>query len=237
MADQVTAGPQSLDHLYTKPTKTFHKASYPRIDPTKSAFDGTGKTILITAGATGVGFAISKSFAQAGIKRIIILSRRAATQEKAKKALEAEFPNTTVECIQASVLDYPRITQVLKSVGDIDILIMSHAEAHNIAIPSKDLPLQELQTCFDTNVIAPMHLVQQYLQLPMPASGSKTVIHVSTASSHTELPQQVGYGPSKTAFTRMLGSYLAAEHGPKLDNVRLLTFHPGLFLTEASAGL
>lgn len=224
-----------LESLVPKITKTHHTKTYPRIDPTKSTFSGAGKTVLVTAGATGIGYEISKAFAQTGVSRIIIVSRRAEPQQKAKAALEAEFPSTTVQGVQASVTDYPKITQVLQDAGTIDVLVICHAVGHNFAIPSKDLPLQELQDSFDTNTVAPFHLTQQYLHLPVPASGTKTLIHVGSAAAHVVIPSQIGYGPSKTAFSRMLGSYLASESSVEKDGVRMFSYHPGAFYTDAAA--
>jgi hypothetical protein len=47
-------------------TKTFHKNPYDAIDPTQPSLSAAGKTILITAGHTGIGFAITQNFAIAG---------------------------------------------------------------------------------------------------------------------------------------------------------------------------
>jgi len=230
-------GQIDIESMAPHPTQTYHTKSYDRIDPAKSTFEGKAKTVLITAGATGVGFETSKAFAQTGVERIIIVSRRAEPQQKAKAVLEADFPGLSVECVQASVTDYPKITQILKDAGDINVLVMSHAIAHDVSVPSRDMPIEQLQDCYATNVIASAHLTQQYLQQPMPAAGTKTIVHISTAATHIVIPQQSGYGPSKMAFSRMLGSYFAAEQNVEKDGVRMFSFHPGAFYTEAAASL
>jgi hypothetical protein len=35
---------------YPKPVKTYHREPYPRLDPSKSSFNGAGKTVLVTGG-------------------------------------------------------------------------------------------------------------------------------------------------------------------------------------------
>lgn len=232
--EMMKAAADHLEAMRPKVTQTYHKESYARIDPSKSAFDGKGKTVLITAGATGIGFETSRAFAQTGIQRLIIVSRRAEPQEKAKKALAAEFPALEVQCEQVSVTDQARMTQLLQAVpGGIDVLILSHAAINDANVPAAQVTPADIQTSFDTNVVASWHLAHEYLRLPAPASGGpKTLLHVSTAAAHMALPGQIGYGPSKTAISRMLGSYLADEVDVKKDGVRIFSYHPGSLYTE-----
>lgn len=66
---------------FPRPTQTYHSTTYDRI-ARQHGFDGRDKTVLITGGATGVGYSISKAFAEAGVARIPIISRSLGPQEK-----------------------------------------------------------------------------------------------------------------------------------------------------------
>lgn len=66
---------------------TFHLKSYPSISSFNLYLSNSGRTILITGGATGVGFAISNSFAESDAKRVIILGRRLEKLEEARTLL------------------------------------------------------------------------------------------------------------------------------------------------------
>lgn len=81
----------------------------------------------------------------------------------------------------------------MQSAGDIDILVRCHAAGHDFNQPSKAVPLAEIQEAFDVNVIAPAHLTQTYLNLPVPVGGTKTIIHMSSAAAHVAVPRQVGW--------------------------------------------
>ncbi|KAF2159336.1 hypothetical protein M409DRAFT_71111 [Zasmidium cellare ATCC 36951] len=99
-----------------RPVKTYHQKTYDRISPSKTKFDGAGKTILITGGATGVGYSISESFTEAGAE--------------AKKSLTAKFPKTEIETVQASITDPDRMEEIIKQAGDIDVLVLCAANTH-----------------------------------------------------------------------------------------------------------
>lgn len=222
----------SIDAI-PRPVKTYHSQTYDRISPSKTTFKAKGKTVLVTAGATGVGFSISQSFAQAGVERIIIISRRAEPRAEAKAELENLYPETKVETIQCSVTDSDGMANILEQAGGIDVLVLSAAASHTRA-GSLDIPFQEIQEVFDTNVVACYELVKTYLRLPPPPSGEKTIINISSASAHLYIPGQSVYAASKTAFAQIL-SFIAAEHTPKKDGVRIFSMHPGVFYTDMVA--
>jgi NAD(P)-dependent dehydrogenase (short-subunit alcohol dehydrogenase family) len=219
----------SFLHDLPRPTKTYHSESYDRISPSTSQFDGKGKTVLITGGSEGIGLSAARSFAEAGIGKIIIASRSAGPQAEAKKALTAEFPNTEVQTIALSITDLTRVSEVMRSAGDIDVLVLNAAASHKL-VPSAEVPSADFEHTFTANVIAPFHMVKEYLALPTPKSGSRTIINVSSAAAHVCVPGQVGYGPSKAAFVGVTQA-LAAEYTPEKDGVRFFSVHPGVFHT------
>lgn len=45
-------------------TKTIHKTTYPTIDPARPELSQAGRTVVITGGSAGIGFAIAQGFAQ-----------------------------------------------------------------------------------------------------------------------------------------------------------------------------
>ena len=123
-----------------RPTPTLHNDTYDRISPAKTTFEAQGKTVLITAGGTGIGFEISKAFAEAGVARIIIVSRRPEPQAQAKQGLEDQFPDLKVETHSASVTDHAKINEILQNAGDIDVLVISHSYIHKMQ-PGVSVPV------------------------------------------------------------------------------------------------
>ena len=66
----------SAMELPNTPTKTYHKATYPALDPTRPELSAKGKSIVITGGGTGIGAETAKYFAKAGASLIALLGRR-----------------------------------------------------------------------------------------------------------------------------------------------------------------
>ncbi|WPH04747.1 putative NADP(+)-dependent dehydrogenase [Acrodontium crateriforme] len=217
----------SISH-FPRPTKTYHAKSYPRIAPKNVGFDGRGKTIFITAGATGVGYATARAFCETGASRIIIVSRSSGPQEKAKQELGAAYPSTEVVCYRVSVTDHVRINEVVREVGAIDVLVLSAAASDNQFDDASKTKVVEVENVYLTNVVASFNLVQTYLNTPAPAR--KTVLNLSSLSAHATVPNQVGYGPSKAAVTQMMQHFAAEQTS---GNVKIISYHPGALYTEA----
>lgn len=73
-------------------TKTVHRSPYPEISPSRPELSQAGKTVLITGGHTGIGYAIAKAYAQASAEKIIIVGRRVDLVTSATSRLGAIFP-------------------------------------------------------------------------------------------------------------------------------------------------
>ncbi|KAK5164255.1 uncharacterized protein LTR77_009949 [Saxophila tyrrhenica] len=215
--------------------KTYHINTYDRISPKSSGFDGKGKTVLITGGSDGIGFSIGRAFAAAGVAKIVIVSRSKEPQEKAKAELTSKFPDLDVQTFQASVIDdLDNITSAMQAAGPIDVLVLNAAYSHTMNVPSSTIPTSEIEKTFQANVFTNWHMIQTYIHsTPAPASGSKTVIAVSSAAAHLDVGGQVGYGASKAALSRMIG-LLADEYTEEKDNVRIMNYHPGIVATAAA---
>ena len=215
---------------FPRPVKTYHSTTYDRV-ARQHGFDGKDKTVLITGGATGVGYSISKAFAEAGVTRIAIISRSTDSQEKAKTELEAAYPSTHILPYQASITDSIRMTEILQDLGTVDVLVLCAAVYHR-RTKATDISTQEMQDVFDTNVIAAFNLTKAYLNMPLPTAGTKTIIHISSAAAQMRSPLRAGYGPSKAAVTQMMQHFAFEQES---DDVRVFSFHPGAFYTPAAA--
>ena len=188
--------------------------------------------ILITGGAGGIGYNMSQAFAAAGVARIAIVARSAGPLEEVKAKLEAEHPSVKVSTFQASITDHTRMQEILQELGTLDVLILNAAVAHR-RIDATEVTLDEMEDAFDINTIATFNLTKSYLALPMPASGSKTIINVSTAAAHMLTSNRVGYGSSKAAGVQIMQQF--AYQFRNDENVSFFSFHPGAFYTPGVA--
>ncbi|KAK3670900.1 hypothetical protein LTR78_009178 [Recurvomyces mirabilis] len=192
-----------------RPTKIYHTDTYERISP--KHFDGNGKTVLITGGATGIGKATAQAFAEAGVARLALVQRTASVLEEAKRELAA-FPNTEVLTFQASIVDSARMKEILAELHQVDILVLSATATHPL-VPATKLPTDEIRQIYTTNVIASFDFVNAFLALP--TGGT------------------VGYGSSKAAFAQVM-QHFASEL--KAEEVRVFNLHPGAIWTPLVQG-
>lgn len=223
-------------------TTTFHKAPYPAIDPSQPKVSAAAKTILITAGHTGIGKSIAQNFGAAGASNVIILGRRKKVLENAVEKLQASFPKTKFHSFPASIEDYPAIEKVTKeiraTIGDIDILVTSAAYMAGFS-NAIDLPMNELASSINTNFLGNANLVREFLGDFSPASSKsakkeKVVIDISTAGIHLGFSTKLAaYSASKIAFTQ----WLAQLQLETMDQgVRIHSVHPGAVFTDAAVG-
>ncbi|KAG5967448.1 hypothetical protein E4U56_000858 [Claviceps arundinis] len=214
-----------------RPTKTYRSASYDRIS-TGHGFNGTGKTVLITGGSSGIGLNMAKAFAGAGVARIAILSRSRATQLTAKAELEAAYPSTRILLFEASVTDADRFASVLEELAGVDILVLCAAAVH-ARVPLAELSGKDVQHVFDTNAVSTVNLARLYIASP---GKDKTILHVSSAVAQMRAPLRSVYGASKAAAVQAM-QHLAREHQGAGDRVRVFSFHPGAITTPGTTAV
>lgn len=251
MSDQQSPTDRKPLAAVPRPTKKYRSEPYDCISLANSGFDGTGKKVFIVGGgmffpdrqlgfyltklllATGVGYAIANAFAKAGVRRIIIVSRTVESLENAKRSLSEQYPSLECLIFSASLTDYQRITEIVKQVKDIDILVNS-AVMVNEAVPVDQIPLSAAQEIFATNVFGALNLFMAYYDCGF--QGPKTILNVSSAAAGTVFPLNSLYGASKAATAQVL-QHMAAEQQakPAGERVRIFSFHPGHFYTPLVA--
>ncbi|ORY02449.1 hypothetical protein BCR34DRAFT_81182 [Clohesyomyces aquaticus] len=212
-----------------------HQAPYPAIDPTQPSLSAAGKTVLITGGATGIGFSIARNFAAAKASTIVLVARRAPTLKTASAELKKKYPSTQVLTYAVDISDSDAVTALFSSATSdaknhsVDVVILSAAYIPTLA-QSLSIPDSEYRAAFDTNVIGNLGVVRTYLGLPASPSGfAKTVLDVSSEAALLAYPNMSAYGISKHAFSFAL-RHTQDEH----PDVRFHSFHPGAIWTPAT---
>ncbi|HWA14040.1 MAG TPA: SDR family oxidoreductase [Burkholderiales bacterium] len=179
-----------------------------------------GKRVLITAGAAGIGRAMTDVFVQAGA-RVHICDVVQASIDDTLKA----FPGTTATLADVSnPKDVERLFEdVKKHLGGLDCLINNAG----IAGPTgkvEDLSIEEWERCIDIDVNGMFFCTR--LAMPMiKAAGGGSIINLSSAAGRLPFPYRTPYSAAKwgvVGYTRSL----SVEAGP--DNVRVNAIQPGV---------
>lgn len=157
------------DPIHTNITKSVHRSSYPAIDPARPELSQDGRTVLITGGGTGIGFAIASSFVQAGAKAVIIAGRRENVLIDAKEQLDQEVQKagkaTKIIAQVLDVTDRPAVAAFwsgLKEAGiEVDVLVLNAAKFAPLE-PILEIGSDEIWSMFEANVHGPLVLAEAF---------------------------------------------------------------------------
>lgn len=154
---------------YQSLTKTYHKGPYPAISPERPELSQAGKTILMTGGATGIGFAASRSFITANAARIIIVGRRKDMAEASAAKLNEEAKKMNRDTIitgQSCDISDTQSTEALwtgfaQEGIVIDVLVLS-AAATGPYQTILEYGMQKTWKDYETNVRSVLDFVERF---------------------------------------------------------------------------
>lgn len=104
-------------------TKTVHRTPYAEISPSRPELSQAGKTVLITGGHTGIGYAIARAFAQANAERIIVVGRRSDLVTSAASRLGAQFPEVQVSGRVCDVSELSSVDTLWEDLAKDDLIV------------------------------------------------------------------------------------------------------------------
>ena len=177
---------------------------------------------LITGASQGLGRAAAQALARRGWS-LIVDARRAADLADAMRGL------ADVAAVPGDVTDPGHRADLAAAVGragGLDVLVNNASRLGPSPQPLlRDYPLDELGRVYDTNVFAPLALIQM-LAVPL-AAAAGTIVNVSSDAAVEAYPGWGGYGSSKAALDQ-LTAVLAAEE----PSLRCYALDPGDMRTD-----
>jgi gluconate 5-dehydrogenase len=181
-----------------------------------------GKRILVTGGATGLGYGIAAECRDSGAE-VIIGGRREELLRKAASELGVSwFPLdvTDDKGIPAAA------AELQKRFGPVDGLVNNAGVQNNKE--ALDYSVDEFRTLFETNVFGAYALTKE-IAAGMIGRGSGSIVFISSAAAHMGLTKNLPYSGSKGALSAMCRA-LASEFSPK--GVRVNAIAPGWIETD-----
>lgn len=160
-------------------------------------------TVLITGGATGIGFAMAEYLAQRG-NDVIICGRRADKLEQAKAKIPALH---TVVCDVSSAADRERLADIVrKNYPALNFLINNAGVQRCIDLTKGEEELWKGEEEIETNLKAPIYLSALFLPLLAGKEGA-AILNVSSGLGFASdrFPEMPVYSAVKAglhAFTK-----------------------------------
>ncbi|MBV7484571.1 SDR family NAD(P)-dependent oxidoreductase [Bordetella sp. BOR01] len=154
-----------------------------------------GKLALISGSSKGIGHAIAVGLAREGA-RVIVNGRSQQSVDDALQELRTQVPGASAEGVAGDLSDPAQIALLVQRFPAVDVLV------NNLGIfdpkPFEDIPDEDWQRFFDTNVMSGVRLARAYLP-GMKAKNWGRVVFISSESGIQIPVEMIHYGVTKTA--------------------------------------
>lgn len=193
--------------------------------------DFSGKTVVITGAATGIGFALAKQFASRGAQLVLAARRRDRLYEAAA-TLSASGTNVRVfEC------DVTKLDQVealadfaWRSFGHADVLV-NNAGVGPVQSKVIDARREDVQRVLDVNLFGVWNGVSVFGKRFVAQKTPSAIYNVGSENCFfNAVPEGAGYVASKHAVLAM--TVALREEVP--DHIEVALICPGLVRSELS---
>lgn len=176
--------------------------------------DLTGKIVLITAAAQGIGQASALAFARAGAKVI-------ATDINAAKLAELEG-TANIDTRVLNVLSDDDVNAAVAEIGHIDVLFNCAGVVHAGTV--LEMSDKDLDFAWDLNVKAQIRTIKAILPQMLERKDGAIINMATVASSVKGVPNRAAYSISKAAVIGLTKS-IASDY--TTSNIRVNAICPG----------
>lgn len=187
-------------------------------------YDYSGKTVLITGGSRGIGYAVAEAFVQAGAWTYIL-----ASGDGVHAAAEKLSEQGAAIGIQCDITDSASVANAFADIDHLDVLINNAGLERITPLTDPDDTVEEtFRRIVDINVNGTFLVTRR--AVPKMASGGRIIL-TGSIWSHTAVAEFSAYCATKHANLGFMRS-IAHELGPKGINVNAVC--PGWVRTEAA---
>jgi len=190
-------------------------------------FDLTGRTAIVTGGASGLGNAIARALAERGAV-VVLADRDAAALGAAAEVLAAdglEARTLTVDVTNRDALTHA-VDDLAGALGRIDILVNSAGIA--LLDPVTEVPDEHWDRVIGVNLTGTFAACRA-VGAHMKRAGYGRIVNIASQAAHVALEDHAAYAASKSGLFGLTRS-LARELGP--HGVTANTLSPTVVLTD-----
>lgn len=181
----------------------------------------SGNKILITGGATGIGFALAERFVKEN-NTVIVCGRRESALKEAKDKLPAIITKSADLSIANEREDL--CAWIGKEHGDLNVLINNAGIQHWMNVADDDF-FRRAKEEITINIETPLHLIALFLKLP----ALTVIMNVTSGLSFSPLTKTPVYSATKAFFHSFT---LSLRHLLKGKNIEVIELIPPALNTD-----
>ena len=188
-----------------------------------------GNTVLITGGATGIGFSLAKAFLVAG-NEVIICGRREDKLKEAKNKLPMihyKVCDVSKEKERESLFNWVR-----SNFKDINILVNNAGIQRTIDLKKGTHCLLDVESEIETNLTAPIHLSAYFIPLLLKQKEA-AIVNVSSGLGFVPMAWFPVYCATKAAVHSFS---LSLRHQLRNTSIKIFEIIPPMVDTELDKG-
>jgi NAD(P)-dependent dehydrogenase (short-subunit alcohol dehydrogenase family) len=195
--------------------------------------DLTGKVIVVTGGAQGIGGAGAQLCAERGAS-VVIADYNAETGQAHADAIVAAGHRASF--VQVDVRSAEAVAALMESVGKqhgrLDVLICAAGVLMGAFTPPDEMPIEVFDKVIDVNLRG-VFLCTKYAMPLLDAAGGGVIILVGSGAGVTGASGSIAYGASKGGVN---GYGMTLPRHLMNRNVRVNVLSPGGIATELKLG-
>ena len=186
------------------------------------------KVAIITGAGSGLGKAISISFAKAGAAVSIADINEGTLSAREDEIREIHSDVISVKTDVSKEIEVENlISRTTERFGKINIIVNNAAKAIG-GYPITEMSDEDWQTLIGTNLSSVFYGCKYVIPHLQKADGG-SIINIASAQAHAPLPGWAAYAGAKGAIISMTRQ-IASEFGPQ--NIRANSISPGTIATE-----
>lgn len=197
------------------------------------SYDFSGKTVVVTGSARGIGRRIAERYYQAGAN-VAFCGRSRGSKEELLQEVAGEDRSRIMatSCDVSNVQEIDGFfNQVVQRFGGFDILVNNAGVLSTCDLESTTE--EEWYRVMDTNLKSMVFCCQWFARYHQKAGTSGNIVNIASTSSVTFFPNNLLYNISKAGVVTLTKT-LAADLGP---TIRVNAVGPGSVPTDLNAAM